>query len=130
MGNSEAKARQWLEVLAKEPAVPFRSNLREHFEAGHITRLCGCGCNSFDLEIPAEALLSPISVPGHAGKVFEIVYESNAEAEVAFLVFVDARGYLSGIDVTCGDGNQASLPDDVLLGEVLYAHVRWSRRNS
>jgi hypothetical protein len=81
----------------------------------------------FDLEIPAEVILSPISVPGQAGKAFEIVYESSAEAEVAFLVFVDVRGYLSGIDVTRGDGNHASLPDDVLLGSVLYARERGMR---
>jgi hypothetical protein len=49
------------------------------------------------------------------------VYESNAEAEVAFLIFVDARGYLSSIDVTCGDTNHAQLPDDVRLGRITYA---------
>jgi hypothetical protein len=55
------------------------------------------------------------------GKIFEIVYESDAEAEVAFLIFVDGRGYLAGIDVTCGDSNHAPLPVGVRLGRVTYA---------
>jgi hypothetical protein len=65
--------------------------------------------------------LEPLVAPGQPGKCFEVVYESSAEAEVAFLVFVDTRGYLSGLDVTCGDGNHAPLPDDVQLGRVRYA---------
>ena len=121
MGNSEAKARGWLEFLAKEPTVPFGGKLRAHFDAGRISRVCECGCNSFDLEIPAGVALEPIAEPGRPGKVFEVVYESNAEAEVAFLIFVDARGYLSSLDVTCGDGNHAPLPDHVRLGRVTYA---------
>ena len=121
MTNSDAKARAWLEFLAREPCVPFGSTLQAHFNAGRITRLCDCGCNSFDLEIPQGLALEPIVAPGRPGKCFEVVYESSAEAEVAFLVFVDPRGYLSGLDVTCGDGNHALLPDDVQLGRVLHA---------
>jgi hypothetical protein len=121
MKNSDAQARAWLEFLAREPCVPFGSALQAHFNAGRITRLCACGCNSFDLEIAQGLALEPISAPGQPGKCFEVVYESGAEAEVAFLVFVDPRGYFSGLDVTCGDGNHASLPDDVQLGRVLHA---------
>jgi hypothetical protein len=121
MSNNEAKARAWLEFLAKEPAVPFGPTLRAHFDAGRITRLCDCGCNSFDLEIPKGVTLDPLAEPGPSGKFFEVVYESSAETEVAFLIFVDARGYLSGLDVTCGASNHAPLPDDIQLGAVLYA---------
>ena len=121
MGNSEAKARAWLEHLANEAAVPFGAKLRAHFDAGRITRLCDCGCNSFDFEIPSGVVLEPIAAPGRPGKVFEVVYESDAETEVAFLIFVDARGYLSSIDVTCGDSNHARLPEQVRLGRITYA---------
>jgi hypothetical protein len=121
MTNSEAKAKAWIERLANEPAIPFGSWLRAHFRAGKITRLCDCGCNSFDVEIPEGVSLEPISEPGKSGKFFEIVYESNAETKVAFLIFVDARGYLSGIDVTCGESNHAKLPDDVVLGRMVWA---------
>ena len=121
MSNNEAKARAWLEFLAKETAVPFGPTMRAHFDAGKITRLCDCGCNSFDLEIPGGVALVPLAEPGRSGKIFEVVYESSAEAEVAFLIFVDARGYLSSLDVTCGDSNHAPLPDDVQFGTLRYA---------
>jgi hypothetical protein len=122
MGNSEAKAREWVKLLADEPAVPFGSRLREHFAAARITRVCDCGCNSFDVEIPSGVSLEPLAEPGNPQrKIFEIVYESTAEADLAFLIFVDARGYLSSIDVTCGEANHALVPDDVRLGRVLHA---------
>ena len=119
MGNNEAKARAWVELLADEPAVPFGSQRRAHFAAARITRVCDCGCNSFDVEIPSGIALVPIAAPGEPQRM--IVYESSAEAEIAFLVFVDARGYLSSIDVTCGQANHAQVPDDVRLGRVIHA---------
>ena len=122
MGNSEDKARQWVQLLADEPSVPFGSRLREHFAASRITRVCDCGCNSFDVEIPRNVSLDPIAEPGGAPRmIFEIVYESDAEAEIALLIFADGRGYLSGIDVTCGDSNHAHVPDQVRLGRVIQA---------
>ena len=120
-GHSEAKARGWVEWLAKEPAVPFGATLQAHFDAGRITHLCDCGCNSFDLEIPPGVALAPLAEPGRPGKIFEVVYESNGDAEVAFLIFVDARGYLCSLDVTCGRSNHAPVPDDVRLGRITYA---------
>jgi hypothetical protein len=95
--------------------------LKAHFDAGTITRLCDCGCNSFDIEIPEGVALLPIARWDEHAKdamVFEIVYESTAEAEVTFMIFVDARGYLTSLDVMCG---AAPLPDDVRLGRVVYA---------
>jgi hypothetical protein len=121
VAHSEAKARAWVEFLAKQPVVPFGATLLAHFDAGRITHLCDCGCNSFDFEIPAGLSLTPIAEPGRPGKIFEVVYESNADAEVAFLIFVDARGYLASLDVTCGRSNHAPVPDDVQLGRVTYA---------
>ena len=49
---------------------------------------------------------------------FDIAFESNAVADVTFLIFLDSRGYLPGIDVTCGGANHAAVPDDVRLGNV------------
>ena len=121
MMNSDAKVRNWLEFLAREPCVPFGPTLRAHFDAGRITRLCDCGCNSFDIEIPQGVALEPLVAAGQPGKCFEVVYASSSGAEVAFLVFVDTRGYLSGLDVTYGDGNHAPLPDDVQLARLRHA---------
>ena len=120
MANSEAKAARWVSHLASHPAVPFGPLLRSHFEAGRISALCQCGCNSFDLEIPAEASLEPIARPGGGGMFFEIQFASTGAAELACLCFVDTRGYLAGIDVTCGGANHAPVPDDIQVGEVVY----------
>jgi hypothetical protein len=120
--NSALKAKGWVEFLAAHPSVPFGSKLADHFAAGHITRLCDCGCNSFDLEIPKAAVLEPLCEPGGRGMFFEIQFESDAEAEIACLFFVDERGYLESLDVTCGGSNHAPLPDQVTLGKVLWTH--------
>jgi hypothetical protein len=120
MTNTETKAARWVGHLADHPDVPFGPQLRQHFEAGRITRLCDCGCNSFDLEIPAQVVLEPISTPGRSGMFFEIGFESYPGAQLAFLVFTDERGYLSGVDVTCGGANHSPVPDDIQVGKVVY----------
>lgn len=120
MTNTETKAAKWVAHLANHPGVPFGPLLRRHFEAGRITRLCDCGCNSFDLEIPSGVVLDPISRPGGGGMFFEIHFASNADAELACLLFLDGRGYLAGIDVTCGKANHAPVPDDIEVGEVVF----------
>jgi len=121
MANTEEKAAAWVEFLAKSPAVPFRDKLQQHFAASRITRLCDCGCNSFEVRIPPGINLEPLCAPSStAGKFFEVAFESDAEAELAFLFFADHRGYLTGIDVTCGGANHAPVPDQIKLGNVLY----------
>ena len=126
--NDIKTAEKWVEFLASCADVPFRSTLREHFRAGRITRLCDCGCNSFDLEVPAGTLLPPLCPPSeHGGMFFEIVFESNDGRDVDFLLFADSRGYLLGIDVTSGESNEGPLPADVRLGSVRYVLTDRSR---
>lgn len=119
MTNSVDRARRWIEFLTKQGAVPFRAKLWRHFNAGTITRLCECGCHSFDLEIPDDVDLPRIAPRRKSGMFFRIVYESDADAEVEFFFFSDSRGYLAGIDVMCVSGS--NMPDDVKLGRVLSA---------
>ncbi len=120
MTNNDTKAARWMTHLANCPDVPFRALLKRHFEAARITRACDCGCNSFDFQIPSNAVLEPLCEPGRSGVFFEIHFQSNAGAELAFLCFVDGRGYLSGIDVTLGAANHLPVPDDVEVGPVIY----------
>lgn len=94
MANAETTAATWVAHLAGHADVSVGPRLRAHFEAGRITRLCPCGCHSFDLEIPTAARLEPLGEPGTPGKVFEIAFESNADAEVAFLILLAAGGVL------------------------------------
>jgi hypothetical protein len=121
MPNSVEKAVHWINFLAEVPEVPFADRLKAHFDAGKITRLCDCGCNSFDLKIDTDVVLPPLTeVTGRSGKFFEIAFASDGGAEMAFLFFVDERGYLSGIDVTRGAANHGPVPDLLTVGKLLY----------
>lgn len=122
MTNSAKKAGKWIDFLSSVPEIPFAGSLRAHFDAGEISRLCDCGCNSFDVKISPGIALTPLLTPDgkRSAKFFEIAFESDADVEVAFLFFSDARGYLTGIDITCGSANHGAVPDSVTLGKVLY----------
>jgi hypothetical protein len=125
MANSPAKAREWVERLASHPAVPFGTNLLKHFEAGRITRICDCGCNSFDIEIPAGTSLVPLrqaapDLKGHT-PFFEIVFSSESDAEIDCMLFADSRGYLASVDVMHGQANHLPMPDQVSITGVIHA---------
>lgn len=121
MPNSVEKAAHWINFLAGVPEVPFADRLKAHFDAGKITRLCDCGCNSFDLGIDTDVVLAPLTnTNGRSGKFFEIAFESAGGPEIAFLFFVDDRGYLNGINVTRGAANHGAIPDSVTVGKILY----------
>ena len=124
MANTEATAAAWIDRIASHPSVPFGARLRAHFAAARITRLCGCGCNSFDLEIPRGVVLAPLCAPlpdlkGHTS-FFEIVFAADSEAEIDCMLFADARGYLASVDVMHGQANHLPMPEDVKLGEVKW----------
>ena len=119
--NTSANAATWIERLAREPAVPFGANLRKHFAAGRITRLCDCGCESFDVFVPPSAQLEPLCAPAsRGGMFFEVGFESSLGYPIACLLFVDERGNLSGVDVTSGAGNHLPLNGPYTIGGVAY----------
>ena len=125
MANSPAKAREWIERLASHPAVPFGPKLLKHFEAGRITRICDCGCNSFDLEISQGTELEPLRPPtpdlkGHS-PFFEIVFSTDTDAELDCMLFADARGYLVSVDVMHGQSNHLPMPDKLKIAGVIHA---------
>lgn len=124
MTNTEGAAAAWIDRLAAHPAVSFGVRLREHFAAARIKRLCDCGCNSFDVEVPEGVALAPLCEPepgrkGHRA-FFEIVFASNAESEIDCMLFADARGYLASVDVTYGQANHLAMPEEIVLGNVMW----------
>ena len=120
MSNSLEIAHDWIDVLARRPEIPFGELLRQHFAAARVTRLCDCGCNSFDCQIPAEATLQPLMANAKGGVFFEIAFEGEAAEPIDVLFFCDARGYLSGIDINHGLSNSQPMPEHVTLGRALY----------
>ena len=128
MPNTADTAARWARYLASCAYIPRAHLIQQHFAGGKITRLCDCGCQSFDLAIQPESALEPLMRPsGRDGCALELDYRVVGRPEsisVEFQVFVDARGYLSGIDVSyCA--NSAPMPDDVELVEPPF-HIHGS----
>jgi hypothetical protein len=101
MANSEEHARRWVSFLAKRPEIRNAGLLLEHFQRGQITRLCDCGCQSFELHTAVTDGLEPLVASAtHAGCVFSMAFHTEeAQKTVEFGIFVDPAGYLQGIDV-------------------------------
>lgn len=125
MKNTEARARRWVEFLVGRPEFEAADRFLAAVNVGRITRLCDCGCNSFDLEIPAQCDVQPLASPGAPGSVFEMEFRTSEEnTSLAFIVFADERGHLAGVDVDyCA--NSFPVPEVPVLIEPPY-HVRTS----
>ena len=125
MLNTLACASKWVTFLASRSEFPAGDKLLAAFHAGKITRLCDCGCNSFDIEVEEGAAM-PLAQPGdRGGAVFELEFRTSEEQRtLEFVVLVGANGQLSGIEVDyCA--NSYPVPDEPVLVEPPY-HVRTS----
>jgi hypothetical protein len=111
--NSEALARRWTEFIAARPEFKPGRLLVEHFESGSITRLCDCGCNSYELKVSPTAKVAKLAPPSErGGMAFQLEFNTPEPGKtVEFTVFVDSGGFLSGLDVDyCG--NSYPMPDE------------------
>jgi hypothetical protein len=128
MANTADNAARWTEFLARHTAFPAGERLRRAFSVGRITRLCDCGCNSFDIVVP-DGTVDPLATPGSHGVVFEIDFHVNEPGSddrrsLEIIVFADDRGHLAGIEVDyCG--NSCAVPHELVIHEPPY-HVRCS----
>jgi hypothetical protein len=116
--NSEALARRWTEFIAARHEFKPGRLLLDQFEASRISRLCDCGCNSYELKMLPNANVAKLAPPSErGGMAFQLEFNtSEAGKTVGFTVFVDREGYLSGIDVDyCG--NSYPMPEDPQLVE-------------
>jgi hypothetical protein len=123
--NSKYKARLWTEFIAGQKEFPKSSLLLEHFNAGTITRICDCGCNSYDIKVPHDPGSSPLlpaKQHGRGGCAPSMAFKlSGTEDTLEFDVFVDAQGYLAGIDVS-RNANSSPVPEKPQVVEPPY-HV-------
>ena len=93
----------------------------EHFEAGKITRLCDCGCNSYSLSVPKDIGLRPL-LPNraHGGCALSIAFHmDNRPGSIELDIFVDEDGYLAGVDIAC-NSNSEPVPVSPELSDVPY----------
>lgn len=123
--NDVATARHWTEFLAKRIEVAGGDRLLQQFAAGTITRLCDCGCSSYDLKVSSEAGLEPLlATNGHRGGcVLSLAFHLTDRAgTVEFDVFVDSDGYLAGVDVACNSNSAPVPPDPHLMEPPFHVH--------
>lgn len=119
--NTEVLARHWTEFVAARPEFTPGRLLLEQFAAGEITRLCDCGCNSYEFKVRSDAQISPLAPPSERGSmVFQLEFQTPEWGKtVGFSLFLDAAGNLSGLDVDyCG--NSYPMPDNPQLVEPPY----------
>ena len=121
MSNSLDAAVHWIRFLSSRSYIPSAHLLQQHFASGQVSRLCQCGCQSFDLTIPADAVLEPL-VPAsdRGGFALDVSYYTLERVEprrtVSLLVFTDARGFLCTLEVNY-QGNTSDMPEQVQLEE-------------
>jgi len=121
MANASATAEKWTRFLASRPYVPKAPLILTHFAHGRITRLCDCGCNSYELAVSSDAHLQPLVQPStRGGCALALAFYTSEEADprrtVEINVHVDAHGFLAGLDVDyCA--NSATMPEDPQLLE-------------
>ena len=123
MSNSLSLARAWTEFIAARPEFSSGESLLRQFSAGDITRLCDCGCNSYDISVPHDKGLPPL-VPAKegGGLVFQLEFSAGEQGKtVTLTLFTDREGYLSGLDVDyCS--NSSPMPENPGLSELPF-HV-------
>ena len=124
MTNSAETAAHWAKFIAERPEFVAGEALLAQFNAGKITRLCECGCNSFNVELEAGRQTVPIAPASEKGQVvflaaFLAVQPSGASLE--FIVYADANGNFEGLDVHL-NGNTEPMPNKLVVSEVPY-HV-------
>jgi hypothetical protein len=119
--NDANKARHWTEFLGGRKEIPASERLLQQFNAGTITRICDCGCNSYDLSVPKDSGLEPLlPARGRGGCAGTLEFRlGNREGSIEFDVFVDAHGYLAGVDVSF-NANSEAMPDSLQILEPPY----------
>jgi hypothetical protein len=118
MNNSLSLARAWTEFIAARPEFTCGELMLRQFSAGEISRLCDCGCNSYDIVVPRDNNLPPLVPPSERGGfVLQLEFNTNESGKtVGFTLFADKDGYLSGLDVDyCG--NSFPMPENPSLSE-------------
>lgn len=120
MTNSNAIVAAWIDVLASRPEIPFAAKLKAHFAYAEITKLCDCGCNSFECSVKEVSVLEPLCSSGQSGSFFEAAFSAGLEEPIDFVFFVDGQGCLSGIDIHYGFSNSGPIPSGVVLDKLLY----------
>lgn len=105
-------------MLLGAGGYPAPARLEAQFNASKITRLCECGCNSFDVDVGGPERLRPLAFPrGQGGVLFEANLALDDGRQIELLVFCDKDGNLAGVDVEF-EGNSEPVPKEPMFSSV------------
>lgn len=106
----------WKSFLVREAGFPAPERLARQLEVGLVTEFCECGCNSFGVHVSPEAGVLPLIGPmkGDAA-IFQSYFMLKPSAKsLEFVVFADANGNLSYVNIDC-NGNSEPVPQHIEL---------------
>ena len=112
----------WTEVLLTRSNYPAPKRLAAQFEAAHVTRLCDCGCNSFDVAFHDSSALLPLVLPETYAMYFKADFLLSGGKEVELLVFCNADGHLAGVDVQCMGNSEPVLAQPVVESGPIHTY--------
>lgn len=123
MTNCTETATRWARFIAERPEFAAGEALLAQFSAGKVTRLCECGCNSFNLELDSNTKTAPIAPPSEKGQVVFLAEftTTNPNGSLEFILYANAQGNFDGLDVHF-NGNTEPIPESFTLSESPY-HV-------
>lgn len=112
-------------MLLRRGGYPAPERLAAQFAASTVTRICDCGCNSFDIEIRHVDNLRPLALPRkQGGMIFETDLALDDGRQLELLVFCDKDGNLAGVDIQC-NGNSEPVPETPMFDAQSF-HVSYS----
>jgi hypothetical protein len=122
MKNSASLSKHWIDFIANRPEFRAGPELRAAFEMSRVTRLCECGCNSFDVESITGGS-RPIASPSETGKIAFLMELPTCRPDglAEFMVYVNSHGQFTGMDVHF-NGNCDPMPE-VLVFEQPPIHL-------
>src|SRR6476620_5043861 len=115
----------WIELIVQRSEFPAPQLLAAQFAAAEFSEFCDCGCNSFAVTIPRNATVLPFATPTKGeGAVFECSFRlSPSDKSVEIMLFADAAGNLSYVEIDC-NANSQPVPDLIhITGAPYHVHA-------
>ncbi len=124
MPNGPKRAEMWRSFIASRCNYPAPDRLHAQLAVAEFHSFCGCGCNGFNVHIPIGSHVPPLTQPsGTGGMFFEADFALASDDHLEVLLFVDAQGNLSSVEVDV-NGNSAPVPDEInIQGPAQHRHV-------
>lgn len=124
MNNTPERVEFWKEFICTKCQFPTPEKLRAQFAHATFSEFCNCGCNSFEVQVPASAGIPPLAQPGGYRKIFEADFRLAEEGKtLEILLFAGKEGHLAYVEIDCC-GNSFPVPGSVnVQGPPFHVHA-------